>query len=75
MIGLGGIESLDTLRELVPFEFAALVVALLVFVNVAPNTWEIHFTPRRRYGLVLGVVAAAAVMSIASPHPFIYFQF
>jgi alginate O-acetyltransferase complex protein AlgI len=75
MIGLGGIESLDTLRELVPFDFAALVVALLVFVNVAPNTWEIHFTPRLRYGLVLGLVAAAAVMSIASPHPFIYFQF
>jgi alginate O-acetyltransferase complex protein AlgI len=75
MIGLGGMDSQAALQDFVPFKFAALVAALLVFVNVAPNTWEIRFTPRLAYALVLGAIAAAAVMSIASPHPFIYFQF
>ena len=63
--------------ELLPVGFLGLVAALLVFVNVAPNTWEVHagFAPRIRYGFATGAVAALAVMTIAAPHPFIYFQF
>ena len=76
MIGLHGIGDPGAL-ELLPAGFLAYVVALLVFVNVAPNTWEVHagVRPQVRYGLVMGTVAAIAVMTIAAPHPFIYFQF
>ncbi|MEO8291234.1 MAG: MBOAT family protein [Gaiellaceae bacterium] len=75
MIGLGGLDSVAALRELLPLGFALGLVALLVFVNVAPNTWEVRVVPRIRYGLAVGIAAAIAVMTIASPHPFIYFQF
>ncbi|MGH3130220.1 MAG: MBOAT family O-acyltransferase [Gaiellaceae bacterium] len=75
MLGLGGIDSLGQLDALVPGRFALALVALLVFVNVAPNTWEIRVAPRVRYGLATGIAAAVAIMTIASPHPFIYFQF
>ena len=75
MLGFGGFESLGELQALVPGRFAVGLLALLVFVNLAPNTWEIRVAPRVRSGLVLGAVAAVAIMSIAQPHPFIYFQF
>ena len=75
MVGFGGLESLDALGRFVPLDFALLVVALVVFVNAVPNTWEIEFRPRVRYALLVGVGGAAAVMSIARPEPFIYFQF
>jgi alginate O-acetyltransferase complex protein AlgI len=75
MLGLHGIEPLADLRELLPLSFVLPVLALLVFVNVAPNTWEFRPRPRLAYGVVTGTAAALAIMSIASPHPFIYFQF
>jgi alginate O-acetyltransferase complex protein AlgI len=75
MVGFGGFDSLGQLHSLVPGGFALLLVALLVFVNVAPNTWEIRIVSRIRYGFVVGVGAALAVLTIAHPHPFIYFQF
>ena len=52
-----------------------LLGALLVFVNLAPNTWQIHIKPRVWYGTATGIGAALAVMTISQPHPFIYFQF
>jgi hypothetical protein len=52
-----------------------LVGALLVFVNVAPNTWQIRLRPRVWHGAFVGVAAAAAIMTISQPDPFIYFQF
>ena len=55
--------------------FALLIAALLVFVNVAPNTWQIKLRPRVWQGVAAGVAAALAVMTISQPHPFIYFQF
>jgi alginate O-acetyltransferase complex protein AlgI len=75
MLGFGGIESVGQLQALVPERFALGLLALLAFVNLAPNTWEIKLVPRIREGLVLGAVVAVAIMSIAQPHPFIYFQF
>jgi alginate O-acetyltransferase complex protein AlgI len=75
MVGAGGLDSVQQLQALVPLRFAALLVALLVFVNVAPNTWEVRIEPRLRQGFAIGVAAAAAIMTIATPHPFIYFQF
>ena len=36
---------------------------------------QIRARPRIVYGLATGTAAAIAIMTIASPHPFIYFQF
>jgi hypothetical protein len=63
------------LQALLPIKFALLVGALLVFVNIAPNTWQIRLRPRVWHCAFVGVAAAAAIMTISQPHPFIYFQF
>jgi alginate O-acetyltransferase complex protein AlgI len=55
--------------------YALTVAGLLVFVNVAPNTWEITVRPTPRVAAALGLVAAFAVLQIAEPSPFLYFQF
>jgi alginate O-acetyltransferase complex protein AlgI len=70
-----GLHGLDAGSGLLPFKFVLLTVALLVFVNAAPNTWQIKLRPRAWQGMAAGVAAAIAVMTIAQPHPFIYFQF
>lgn len=75
MAGSAGVESWATLQSFVPGRFVVLLIALLVFSQVAPNTWQLKLKPRLVYGLATGAAAAAAVMSIAVPHPFIYFQF
>ena len=75
MAGAGGFDSLGTLQALLPGRFVILLLVLLVFVQVAPNTWQLKLRPRLVYGLATGAAAAAAIMSIAVPHPFIYFQF
>ena len=75
MVGLHGLDAAPQLHALVPAKLALLIAALLVFVNVAPNTWEIKLRPRVWQGIAAGVAAAIAVMTIAQPHPFIYFQF
>jgi alginate O-acetyltransferase complex protein AlgI len=75
MSGLAGIGSLGQLQYLLSGRFLLTLVALLIFVQVAPNTWEIRVQPRMLYGVATGVAAALAVMTIAQPHPFIYFQF
>jgi alginate O-acetyltransferase complex protein AlgI len=75
MAGLNGLDSSTALNALIPFRFALLLGALLVFVNLAPNTWQIHIKPRVWYGTATGIGAAVAVMTISQPHPFIYFQF
>ena len=75
MIGFGGLDTTAQLGVLLPRDFALALVALLVFVNFAPNTWEIEIGRRSWQGFALGLAAAVAVMTIAQPHPFIYFQF
>jgi alginate O-acetyltransferase complex protein AlgI len=75
MAGSAGVESLSTLQALIPGRFVVLLLGLLLFAQLAPNTWELRIRPRLLYGVVTGAAAAAAVMSIAVPHPFIYFQF
>ena len=51
------------------------VLGLLVFVNVVPNTWEIKLEPRLRHGLAIGFAAGFALLLLAQPSAFIYFQF
>jgi alginate O-acetyltransferase complex protein AlgI len=75
MFGLNGLESSDLLHVLLPGRFLILLAALLLFVNLAPNTWQIRIKPRVWYGIATGTAAAIAVMTISQPHPFIYFQF
>jgi alginate O-acetyltransferase complex protein AlgI len=75
MAGLNGLDSPAQLAALVPVNFALLMAALLVFVHAAPNTWQIRLRPRVWQGAAAGVAAALAVMTIAQPHPFLYFQF
>ena len=58
MVGLQGVDSLARLRSQVGIGLAAAIVALLVFVNSAPNTWEVTLRPRRRYAVVLGLLWA-----------------
>ena len=75
MVGLGGLDSAAQLDALLPVKFGLLVAALLVFVNLAPNTWQIRLKPRVWQGMAAGIGAAVAIMTISQPHPFIYFQF
>src|SRR5581483_3556481 len=75
MVGLHGLDPAARLHALLPLKFAVLAGALLVFVNVAPNTWQIRIRPSLVHGFATGLAAAVAIMTIAHPHPFIYFQF
>jgi alginate O-acetyltransferase complex protein AlgI len=75
MLGLNGLDSAARLDALLPVRFVLLAAALLVFVNVAPNTWQVRIRPRVWQGMATGIAAGIAIMTIAQPHPFIYFQF
>jgi alginate O-acetyltransferase complex protein AlgI len=75
MLGLHGLDTHARLVTLVPLKLALLIGALLVFVNIAPNTWQIRLKPRAWQGIAVGAAAAIAVMTISQPHPFLYFQF
>jgi alginate O-acetyltransferase complex protein AlgI len=75
MAGLRGIDSASEYRTLVGGSFTLLVLAALVFVNVAPNTWQVQIRPRRLHGVAVGLVLASAILMITSPSPFLYFQF
>ncbi len=75
MVGLNGLDGAAQIDTLLPARFALLLTALLVFVNVAPNTWQIRLRPRVWQGIAAGTGAAVAIMTISQPHPFIYFQF
>ena len=41
MIGLNGLDSSTQVSALLPGTFVLLLLALLAFVNIAPNTWQI----------------------------------
>jgi D-alanyl-lipoteichoic acid acyltransferase DltB (MBOAT superfamily) len=75
MFGLHGLDPATRIEALLPVKFGLLIAALLVFVNLAPNTWQVQIRPRIWHGIATGVAAALAVMTISQPHPFIYFQF
>jgi alginate O-acetyltransferase complex protein AlgI len=75
MAGMHGLDPAVRLHALLPLKFVLLTGALLLFVNVAPNTWQIRIQPRVWQGALVGGVAAIAIMTISQPHPFIYFQF
>src|SRR5213078_350362 len=75
MVGFGGLDRVAQLHQFLPARFLITLAALLVFVHAAPNTWQVRARPRVVYGLATGVAAAIAIMTIATPQSFIYFQF
>jgi alginate O-acetyltransferase complex protein AlgI len=75
MIGLNGLDTHTQIDALLPGTFLLMIAALLLFVNLAPNTWQIKLRPRLWQGIAFGTAAALAIMTISQPHPFIYFQF
>ena len=75
MAGLHGVEPLVAAGHLLTGRFGLEVAALLVFVNLAPNTWQIEVHPRVWQGAVVGLAAGLAFLYLAQPHPFIYYQF
>ena len=75
-LGLGDLgASAVTVTSAVPWMFAALLAVLLVFVNVAPNSWEFRFRPTRRMALVTAVMVTWSLLLLTAPSPFLYFQF
>src|SRR6476661_275220 len=54
MLGLHGLDAPAQLHALLPLKFAVLIGALLAFVNVAPNTWQIRLRPRVWHGVAVG---------------------
>ncbi|MEO9174991.1 MAG: hypothetical protein ABI317_05705, partial [Gaiellales bacterium] len=75
MAGLGGLEHGSALAGLLDTRFALTIGALLVFVNVAPNTWQVRFDGSFAKGLAYGALLASAILAIAGPSPFLYYQF
>jgi alginate O-acetyltransferase complex protein AlgI len=75
MVGLGGLEHGSALTGLLDTRFALTIGALLVFVNVVPNTWQVRFDGSFVKGLAYGALLASAILAIAGPSPFLYYQF
>jgi alginate O-acetyltransferase complex protein AlgI len=75
MIGLGGVEPASAASALLGTRFALTIGALLVFVNVVPNTWELQVDGGFRKGFAYGLLLAWAILAIAGPSPFLYYQF
>jgi alginate O-acetyltransferase complex protein AlgI len=70
---MAGLNGLDAGRTGVRLLLG--LAALVAFVNVAPNTWQLGLRWRPAYGAVLGAAAASAVLMLSAPTPFLYFRF
>jgi alginate O-acetyltransferase complex protein AlgI len=75
MLGLQGLDSAAQLQALIGIWFAVALAGLLVFVNAAPSTARLEPRPNWRYATFAGLMLGAAVLAIAAPSPFLYFQF
>jgi alginate O-acetyltransferase complex protein AlgI len=74
-LGLSHLSHGDATGFQVPLSFVGLLAVLLVWVNVAPNTWEFKFRPTRRLALATAVMATWSILLLSAPSPFLYFQF
>jgi alginate O-acetyltransferase complex protein AlgI len=73
MVGLNGVSGEGILR--VAPVLLAFIVGGLLWVNLLPNSWQIHPRPKLRYALLLGIVLAAGLLALSKPSPFLYVQF
>ncbi|MCG3141903.1 MAG: Peptidoglycan O-acetyltransferase [Anaerolineae bacterium] len=73
MLGLHGIDwhNLHTLS----YGFWAMLGVGFGLAMFAPNTWQIKITPKLRYAIILGMLAAVCVLMLGQRSPFLYFQF
>jgi alginate O-acetyltransferase complex protein AlgI len=73
MLGVNGLRGSVALSTLaLPGLFIA---GLLVFVNTAPDSWDVTLRLNVRAGLAVGTALAVAVLAISGPSPFLYYQF
>ncbi|MBM3147708.1 MAG: MBOAT family protein, partial [Actinobacteria bacterium] len=75
MLGLRGVDPVASFGARVGLWTALALGGLLIFVNVAPSTAHLQPRPTWRWALLTGVLLGAAVLAIAAPSPFLYFQF
>ncbi len=74
MAGAHGVAARSAAAA-VPPAFAALLLAGLLWVNLAPNTWELHIRPRVAWAVAVGLLLGVAVLAISDPQPFVYLRF
>jgi D-alanyl-lipoteichoic acid acyltransferase DltB (MBOAT superfamily) len=75
MAGLNGLGSLHSAKTQIGYTLTLLILASLAWVNLAPNTWEVEVKPTIRYGVVVGLLLAAAILAMGRPAEFLYVQF
>jgi alginate O-acetyltransferase complex protein AlgI len=73
MLGLNGIAG----GPEVTVSFVVVVLGLLAVLQFAPETWDLAMRPRlsSRAAVALGAVTGFAMLHLADPSPFLYFQF
>jgi alginate O-acetyltransferase complex protein AlgI len=74
-IGMGHLSYSDATGFQVPLALVGILATLLVFVNIAPNTWEFRFRPSRMLAVGTAVLATICFLKLSAPSPFLYFQF
>ena len=74
MAGAHGVAARSAAAA-VPATLAALLLAGLLWVNLAPNTWELRLRPRKLWAVAVGLLLGAAVLAISEPQPFVYLRF
>jgi hypothetical protein len=78
MAGLNGLGApFESLRTFGPaFLLSAALGLLIMITQSAPNSWQLVESPRGlAYTGALGLLVGAALITLAEPSPFLYFQF
>ncbi len=74
MAGAHGLTPATAAARTAP-ALIAMIIAGLLWVNAAPNSWQVDLRPRPAWALAFGLLLGAAILTIAQPSPFLYFQF
>jgi alginate O-acetyltransferase complex protein AlgI len=74
LAGMAGLRGLHGSVRAAPLTLAMILGGLL-WVNAVPNTWDLKLKPNLGLALACGLLLGAAVLTIATPSPFLYFQF